>query len=71
MSTMQDVTLGHRLAADRRARRTSRMELVVRELRKRAAERRRIDGRVPAPLGLAIKSFEEELDELRDRENAP
>jgi hypothetical protein len=43
------------------------MELVVAELRRRAAERRRRRQPVPAPLGHAIRGFEDELRTLRRR----
>ena len=63
-------TLGRALEEDRLAYRVTRMQYVVRELRRRADERRRRDGAVPAPLGLAIQGFEEELTALRARLDA-
>jgi hypothetical protein len=58
-------TLARRLERDRVLHRTARIERVVRELRRRAEDRRRLSGSVPAPLGLAIKDFENELRGLR------
>jgi hypothetical protein len=60
-------TLGGTLERTRLEHRARRMERVVRELRTRAEERRRRDGHVPAPLGLAISGFEEELQQIRRR----
>jgi hypothetical protein len=52
---------------ERLTHRVERMERVVRELRRRAEERRRGEGLVPAPLGHAIAGFERELRLLRAR----
>jgi hypothetical protein len=60
-------SLGSTRERDRLEHRTRRMERVIRELRGRADERRRHDGHVPAPLGLAIRGFEDELRRMRRR----
>jgi hypothetical protein len=66
MRTEVKPTLGWRLERDRLERRRVRMQFVVRELRRRADERRRREGAVPAALGLALQGFEQELAELSE-----
>ena len=60
-------TIGVRLEAHRLRHRAARMEFVVAHLRERADARRRRQEPVPAPLGHAIRGFEDELHAVRRR----